>query len=501
MKQRILVGLASLFFACAPAFASAATNFEVSGWLPYWRGATSTQDVLPHLSELTEIDPFVYTLKSDGTLLDNAPLTDPEWTTLIAAAKMQHVRVVPTIMTSNGDLLHTLLSDAKSRQALESTIANLVKQNGFDGVDIDFEGKKAADKDNFSTFLKGLYARLGMKWLMCTIEARTPVESRYYGTDIPPDAEVYANDFSAINKYCDRVRIMAYDQQSVDLALDAAYASSSQLYAPVSDPAWVEKVIDLTAKSISKSKIELGIPTYGYEYDVTAYNDNTYAYDILWTFNPLYAQQIAQQYGVTPVRAPWGEMEFTHINDSNSPNTQPVAAGSFVGLAAAAAATTYAQETNGHLDFRLLVWPDAQAIQQKVAMAKALGLRGVSIFKLDGGEDPGIWNVLQGVAGSNAAPSSNPSGGTGTATLSRGLGLGARGADVITLQRILNSDPDTQVAQSGVGSPGHETDYLGAATVRAVQRFQVKYGIARAGSSGYGYVGPSTRAKLNSLAQ
>lgn len=490
-----------LFCGFAPALASAATTFEVSGWLPYWRSATSTRDVLPHLNLLTEVNPFVYTIKSNGELLDNGKLDEEPWVSFIAAAKAQKVRVIPTIMTSNGALLHELLSDSTSRVALEDRIAKLVKEKNFDGIDLDFEGKKAADKENFATFLKGLYQRMGNKWVMCTIESRTPIDSRYYGTEVPPDAEIYANDFVAINKYCDRVRIMTYDQQTVDLSLAAAAASSSRLYAPVADPAWVQKVVNLVAKTIAKSKIEIGIPTYGYEYAVTAYAGNQYVYDILWTFNPLYATQIAQQYGVTPSRASWGEMQFSHIKDSGA--TSPPTSFNYSALAAATAASQYASSSNTHLEFRYLVWPDAQAMAQKIALAKALGVRGVSIFKLDGGEDQGIWKVLEGVAGTASVASAAPtasSNATGlSVALSRTLALGSRGQDVITLQRFLNKDTTTQVAASGIGSTGRETDYFGPATAAAVQRFQVKYGIAKRGDTGYGVVGPATRAKLNAL--
>ena len=499
MRNRILFLLLSCFFALSPAFASAATTFEVSGWLPYWRSATSTRDVLPHLDLLTEVNPFVYTLRSDGTFMDNGKMDEEPWVSFVAAAKAKKVRVIPTVMTSNGALIHDLLSNTKSRIALEDYIADFVKTNNFDGIDIDFEGKKAADKQYFATFLKGLYARMGNKWVMCTIESRTPIDSRYYGTDIPPDAEIYANDFDAINKYCDRVRIMAYDQQGVDQALSSAAASSSRLYAPVADPAWVQKVINLISKSISKNKLMIGIPTYGYEYAVTAYAGNQYVYDILCTFNPLYAVQIAQQYGVTPSRAAWGEMQLSHIKDSGS-SSPPVSGGTYSALAAAAAASQYATQGNTHVDFRYLVWPDAQAIAQKIALAKALGVRGVSIFKLDGGEDQGIWQVLEGAARSaTVVAASGVSGVSAGGTLSRGLGLGATGSDVRTLQQLLNRDPATQVSSFGAGSPGRESTLFGPATEAAVRKFQLKYGITSAGSPGYGYVGPATRAKLNSL--
>jgi spore germination protein YaaH len=371
------------------------SSFEVTGWIPYWRTATGTADVLPNLSKLTEVNPFVYTLKSDGTFLDNGKLNEEPWLSFIATAKAQKVRVIPTIMTSNSELLHDILSNATKRVALEDTIAALVKDNNFDGIDIDFEGKRAEDKDNFSLFLKGLYQRMGNKWVMCTIESRTPVESRYYGTDVPADATIYANDLKEINKYCDRVRIMAYDQQTIDLELAAKAEAAGQLYAPVADPAWVEKAVNLAAKDIARSKILIGVPTYGYEYDVTAYSGNQYLYKILWTFNPGYAWPIAAQYGITPQRNTTGEMFFTYVTASTS--TAPVALGANSAQLAAAAASMYATQYNSNLTFRMMVWPDAQSVQTKIDLAKKLGVRGISIFKFDGGEDPAIWNVLNGV--------------------------------------------------------------------------------------------------------
>ena len=83
------------------------------------------------------------------------------------------------------------------------------------------------------------------------------------------------------------------------------------------------------------------------------------------------------------------------------------------------------------------------------------------------------------------------------------LKAGSSGNDVLRLQQFLNSDADTTIALSGVGSSGAETTTFGSLTKNAVIKFQNKYSaeiLAPNGlSSGTGIVGVSTRAKLNTL--
>ena len=62
---------------------------------------------------------------------------------------------------------------------------------------------------------------------------------------------------------------------------------------------------------------------------------------------------------------------------------------------AAAQALAYANKFGKEVIVRYVTWSDAEAMKEKIELAKKLGLRGVALFKIDGDEDQKVWDYLK----------------------------------------------------------------------------------------------------------
>jgi spore germination protein YaaH len=392
MKKKLTFGLLAL--SLIPAFilvANAATKapFYYGVWLPYWQGQNGAQNISQNLDKLDEVSPFSYEIGANGALVDDLSIGNGSWAPWFSAVREDNIKIIPTIADFDGAGIYTMLSNTASRRAEEDRIAALVKAQGFDGIDIDFESMTEATRPYYSLFIEGLAQRLhpAGKELTCSVIARTPPQDLY--TVITPDDTVYPENYTVLNQYCDEVRIEAYDLDTEDLTLDNAKGDGA-LYAPVTDPDWVKEILSVTLPYISAKKIMLGVPTYGYEYEVS-WDQGVTTYSRVRAFDFLDAEDRAASMDITPTRNSADEMTFTYTSSTyiqvspilettvNSPLEPTILAGD----PPTSATTTF-----------YVSFPDSQSIADEIKIAKADGLRGVMLFKADGDIDPLTWNYM-----------------------------------------------------------------------------------------------------------
>jgi spore germination protein YaaH len=398
-KYFIKVMVAALAMSAIPFFALAVTApaatpktaankpLYYGAWVPYWTGTSGEQQIAVNLDSLNEVSPFSYEIVSGGVIKDDLGISKGLWTGWISAVQSGGVKVIPTIAWFDTGSIYNLLSVAKTRQAEEDSIAALVKSNKFDGIDIDFESMSTSTQPYYSLFIQGLAQRLhsASEKLTCTVVPREPASEVYL---VIPKNLTYPENYTVLNKYCDEVRLMAYDQGTTDLKLNASKGGDGTLYAPTADPDWVTKIVQYALQYISPKKIMLGIPTYGYEYEVS-WDQNVTTYQRVRSWDFFGAMDRADSLGITPVRDNAGELSFTFT--SSTYIQAPLALTNYVSSTEPVVLKTH--DPNASTTF-FASFPDATSELQKVALAKKYGLRGVMFFKMDGDIDPVIWGSL-----------------------------------------------------------------------------------------------------------
>ncbi len=371
-------------------FTSNAARYDVGVWVPWFAEEAGAEDALENIRDIDIIYPFVFEVTSNGELVNRVDFDDDHWDDLFDEARDRRVKVIPTIAWFDGEAIHEVLSDRRSRNDHIDEIVKMVKKYDFDGVNIDYEAKLARTVDDYSEFLEDLKDELGRRRnLTCTVEARTPPESRW--RDVPDDIQ-YANDYDEMSKHCDWIEIMAYDQQRADWRMNEERRGVP--YMPVADVDWVEKVLELALEDFDEDQVMLGVATYGRAWDVTVAADWYKDYDRVATLNQPRILELAEKYDSEIGRSDGGEAVISYFPEDSVwkiLNGLPTPKGTPKGFEAAAKALMVATYADIEIPVRFITWSDAKSIEDKLELVEDYGIKGIAVFKADGEEDKKIW--------------------------------------------------------------------------------------------------------------
>jgi spore germination protein len=345
---RIFVGILSALCIAStflPIGANGQVGKTVAGWLPYWDENRALSVVKANSDLFSELSPFWYDVGSNGELV---PLGKAENSTLVTYSKSSGKALIPLISNEfNPNLISSIINNPEIKQTHINSIVSKAVRMGYEGMELDYECLFASDKNAFSAFVKDLALALHAKGkkLVVTVQAKTNGNVSWNGAG--------ALDYSQIGQYADKVRIMAYDYHWI--------TSEPGSIAPAN---WVEQVVSYGVSVIPRSKIELGVPNYGYDWVGKKGKGITYSEAI----------STATRYGANIV-----------YDNQNGPH--------------------YFYTVNG---IEHEVWfEDTASISTLLNIASKFNLNGVAVWRL-GGEDSSSYNALREVLNNGYVAPKNP---------------------------------------------------------------------------------------------
>lgn len=205
-------------------------------------------ETLPYLSSLSV---FSYGFTTDGELI--APRQDDSF--MINAALMEGVRPVLTLtpLGPDGNFNNYLITSVVNNQeAKDNLLANLletVQAKNFQGVDIDFEYIRPEDRIPFADFVADVRNYLSPYGYHVSVALAPKVSDTQAGL-------LYeGKDYRLLGEAADSVLLMTYEW---------GYTYGPPMaVAPVNK---VRQVVEYAVTRIEPSKIDLGIPNYGYDW-------------------------------------------------------------------------------------------------------------------------------------------------------------------------------------------------------------------------------------------
>lgn len=205
-------------------------------------------ETLPYLSSLSV---FSYGFTTDGDIVP--PTLDDSF--MISAAIMEGVRPVLTLTPFGPDgnfnnlLITAVVNDQAAKENLLNNLLETVQRKNFQGVDIDFEYIRPEDRVPFADFVADVRNFLSPYGYHVSV-ALAPKTS-----DTQAGLLYEGKDYGLLGEAADSVLLMTYEW---------GYTYGPPMaVAPVNK---VRQVVEYAVTRIAPSKIDLGIPNYGYDW-------------------------------------------------------------------------------------------------------------------------------------------------------------------------------------------------------------------------------------------
>lgn len=225
---------------------------QVQAWIPSWGMDAGIKSIRENRDMFDVISPVFYEMDGEGNV--NTNLNGLSGLREVTAGS--RIKIIPTFSTFEIDGFSRILNDSAERSNLIKFLSNQVRDNNFDGIDLNVEGVYLKDKDLFYEFVEGVQEEIHNQDKLLSISILSEWgDSIDYGYR-PETREVM--DYERLGQIADQVRIMAYDFTG----------SAAALPGPIAPEEWVIEVLEYAVKRIPREKIVLGSHLYGYGWEI-----------------------------------------------------------------------------------------------------------------------------------------------------------------------------------------------------------------------------------------
>jgi len=272
-------------------------------------------------------------------LYDWDPKTVPPNLSVVQLARAHRVRITPILNNAEGEKfdskrVHLLLGEVRRQRQLAIQLRDWLVENGFQGVNVDFENLYPQDYarlPSFLTLLRSVLQPAGME------------------VSIDIEAENKHLNWPATAAACDFVILMAYDEHD-----------SGAAPGPIASHPWYQKVLDRAVRKIPANKLAAGV--------------GNYAYDCTAGKPPAQSLTYLQALFAARKNRPRDEPGQIVIFDPRSRNP-----------------TFHYVDESGHSHEAWML--DAVTAANQLRLARQEKVRGAALWVL-GSEDPSIWKLL-----------------------------------------------------------------------------------------------------------
>ncbi len=302
----------------------------------YYSGdAAGLESLQAHWRQIDVLAPQCYWIEPEGFVHGDLPAR------LQSFPELARVPLMPLLFDRDFDretLTSFLHSPRAQMRAIESS-ALLARRDRALGIQVDLETINPEDRVLFSRFILHLAERLHRDGRLLSVA----VVPRFEGAGAAEPRGAQAFDYRALGQAADFLTVMTYDQ-----------STRNGPPGPVAGYEWVERAVDYAVRHVARSKIVLGIPLYGRDWEEDAGESRSLTADDV---DALLARPGVEKIWSERWRAPW---------------------------------IRYFQEGAEHTAW----FEDRRSWEEKLRLVREYHLRGFAAWRL-GAEGPEFWSLLK----------------------------------------------------------------------------------------------------------